>query len=97
MRDEEWFSVELRRAVMKGVTIWERKESSWKCLYAFIVRNLIDGMGTLQVSYAATRSRLGKSGSEGSKDKPAGGWRGILDKLKVMDKVWEKLWQNQRW
>ena len=28
VRDEEWFSVELRRAVMKGVTNWERKESS---------------------------------------------------------------------
>ena len=38
------------------------------------------------------------------KTNPLGvGWRGILDKLKVMDelkvmdKVWEKLWQNQRW
>ena len=26
--DEEWVNVELRRAVTKGVTIWEGKESS---------------------------------------------------------------------
>ena len=44
VRDEEWVSVELRRAVTMGVTIWERKANVRNAFgrSLLIVRNLIE-------------------------------------------------------